>query len=131
MRPPLRFGGREVPGALADDALAAFAYYCERTGQNLRPTTAAGKPSEGLSLIIGAMTDYPEVRVVWRRMIDHCLMAPWWSGQPSPNVIFGKEVRQQSIQKAHRRPMPGDGMKGKAIGQQLRALSLANSAPIR
>lgn len=128
MAPPLRFNGKPVPAGLATDALAALAYFNERTGQALKPTTASGRLTDGMSRIIGAMAEYPEVRIVWKRMIDHNLMAPWWQGEPTPNVIFGKGAVQQSIQKAHRRPVPGGNMKLKPAGQALRALRLAAEA---
>jgi hypothetical protein len=124
--PPLRFNGKPVPTSLAADALAALAYYNEQTGQTLKPTTASGKPSEGLSRILGAMTEHPEVRIVYRRMIDHTLASRWWGDdEPHPGVIFGKRVAEQSIQRAHApRAMPslrGLTPSGRAIAKLLAA----------
>jgi hypothetical protein len=112
LAPSLRFNGKPVPPSLAADALAALAYYNEQAGQTLKPTTASGKPTEGLSRILGAMTEHPEVRIVYRRMIDHTLASRWWGDdEPHPGVIFGKRVAEQSIQRAHG-PRPGPSLRG-------------------
>lgn len=126
--PPTKLFGRLAPASLVADAIAALAHYCEQTGQQVKPYTARGKPTDSLTRIMRAMDDYPEVRVVYRRMIDHTLASQWW-GQDEPHVgvIFGPGAVQQSIQRAHRRPLPGAGMKLTPTGQALRALRLAAS----
>lgn len=95
-----RLFGKVVPASLVADALAALDFYCDRTGQRIKPYTARGKPSEALTRIMRAMTDHPEVRTLYRRMIDRCLAAPWWNGEPHVGVIFGPGVVEQSIVKA-------------------------------
>jgi len=124
--PPLRFNGKPVPPPLAADALSALAYFNEQTGQAVKARTASGKPSEGLSRILGAMTEHPEVRIVYRRMIEHTLVSRWWGDDdPHPGVIFGKGVVEQSIQRARApRPMPslrGLTPSGRAIAKLLAA----------
>jgi hypothetical protein len=122
---PVKFNGRAVSQLLVEDAVAALAHYCERTGQRLRSFDGQGRPTESLKRIIGAMTAHPEARVVFRRMIDHTLLAPWWEGDPSIGVIFGPRVVEASLQRAQDRPMPGANMRLTPTGQALRALRLA------
>lgn len=95
--PPVKYAGRKVPPMVVADAMRALDYFNERTGRRCQPFTGRGKPSESLSRIIGAMLDWPAVRIEWRRMIDRCLADPWWDGPASTGVIFGPKVVERSL----------------------------------
>lgn len=98
--PPVKHGRKVVPPTLVTDAMRALAYFNERTGRKCEPFTGRGKPSESLSRIIGAMLDWPAVRIEWRRMIDRSLVDPWWDGPASTGCIFGPKVVEQSLARA-------------------------------
>lgn len=93
---------------LVAEAVRALEHFNAMTGRQCQPFTGRGKPSESLSRIIGAMLDWPAVRIEWRRMIDRSLADPWWDGPPSTGVIFGPKVVEQSLAKATslERPAP-------------------------
>lgn len=128
--PPPRFGKERVPASLLEDARKALSYYCQKTGQNLKPLDALGQPTESLKRIIGAMRKHPEVRTIYGRMIDHNLMAPWWQGDPTVGAIFGPGSLEQCIHRASRRPMPGASRRLTPAGEALRALRLAGGESI-
>lgn len=99
----LRFRGKPVPAKVAAAATLALAEWSGRTGQALKPVKASGKPTDGLSRIIGAMLDYPEVVELWPKMIDVALRAPWWQdGAPGTGVVFGPNVVERYVQQAQR-----------------------------
>lgn len=124
--PPTNLFGRPMPPSLVADALSALACYCEQTGQRVKPYTARGKPSESLTRILRAMVDHPEVRTLYRRMIERTLAVPWWEGDPQVGVIFGPGAVDQSLQRAMSRTAPasnGRGLtpSGRAIAKLLAA----------
>jgi hypothetical protein len=98
--PAVKRNGRRVPPLLVEDAMRALEHFNAQTGRSCQPFTGRGKPSESLSRIIGAMLDYPAVRIEWRRMIDRCLADPWWDGPASTGCIFGPRVVEASLARA-------------------------------
>jgi hypothetical protein len=105
----LKVRGRKVPQAVAAASTLALDGWNTRTGQTLRPLKGSGKPSEALSRIVGAMTDFPEVVELWPRMMDAALSAPWWTDeQPGTGVVFGPNVVERYIQQAQA-PIPAGG----------------------
>ena len=124
--PAVKRNGRKVPPMLIADAMRALEHFNAQTGRQCQPFTGRGKPSESLSRIIGAMLDYPAVRIEWRRMIDRCLAEPWWDGPASTGCIFGPRVVEQSLAKAtslERPAVPLRGLtpSGRAIAKLLAA----------
>lgn len=98
--------GQRVPATLLQDAAHAVEYFGQATGQVLRPFTASGKKTEALSRVLTAMRDFPEVRTIYRRMIDAAVRDPWWDGLPGTGVVFGPGKVQEYIQLAEgRQPM--------------------------
>jgi hypothetical protein len=98
--PAVRHGRKVVPPLLVEDAMRALEHFNAQTGRACQPFTGRGKPSESLSRMIGAMLDYPAVRIEWRRMIDRCLADPWWDGPASTGCIFGPKVVEESLARA-------------------------------
>jgi hypothetical protein len=98
--PAVKYGRKAVPPLLVEDAMRALEHFNAQAGRNCQPFTGRGKPSESLSRIIGAMLDYPAVRIEWRRMIDRCLADPWWDGPASTGCIFGPKVVEESLARA-------------------------------
>lgn len=99
--PPTKLNGKLAPPMLVADALAALAYYCERTGQRVKPYTARGTPSDSLTRIMRSMADHPEVRTLYHRMVDRVLAdPPYWDGHPHVGVIFGPGAVEKSIVRA-------------------------------
>jgi hypothetical protein len=125
--PPVKHGRKAVPPLLVEDAMRALEHFNAQTGRACQPFTAQGRPSESLSRIIGAMLDYPAVRIEWRRMIDRCLAEPWWDGPASTGCIFGPKVVEQSLAKAqtparaHPPSLRGLTPSGRAIAKLLAA----------
>lgn len=117
---------KKVAATLLQDAVHAVDYFGQATGQRLKPFTASGEKTAALSRVLTAMQDHPEVRTIYRRMIDAALADPWWRGLPGTGVVFGPEKVQEYIQLAEgRRPQAGSGIKLTPSGQALRALRLA------
>lgn len=99
-KPRITHNGRTVPESRLDAALGILAAFNAAAGTRQAAFTKAGKPSAGLSRILTAIADYPEVAELGPRMIGAAFRDPWWKGRPQPGNVFGPGVVQRYIDEA-------------------------------
>lgn len=112
---------KQVPKWAAERALGAFAAFAERAGQKIEPFRPSnGRPSEALTLITGAVLDHPDVDAdTWSRLITAAFADPWWTGVPSPGVVFGPKVLDRGLQAlANPDAVSGNGRRRAPAGEK-------------
>ena len=98
-----RFRKRPIPDDRLHASLTVFDAFQQRAGTQARPYTTDGRLSEGLSRIVGAFTDDDRWTVdIATRAIDAAFAAPYWTGIPTPAVVFGEKVRDRYLEQALR-----------------------------
>lgn len=94
------FRKRAVPAERVAIAERALAVFNRSAGQNVGAYRGDGRPSEALTLIIGAVTDKPEKLTgdYCERLVVDVFQRRWWGNDPaSVGVVFGPKVIDRNI----------------------------------
>jgi hypothetical protein len=98
--PIVKHGGRPVPTERLERCEAILAAFNEAAGTSYSPYTGQGKPSDGLSRIITAVSNHPAITLeVGEQMIRTQLADPYWGAStPAPGNVFGPKVVERNLQ---------------------------------
>jgi biotin operon repressor len=87
MSPPARVDRKVVTEHEATLAAQVLGAWNRATGQSLRSSTTLGK-------IVMRLREYPDLGLAeHEHIIDVSLAKPWWTGAPSPSVIYGNDAQ--------------------------------------
>lgn len=90
----VRFDGKPVPAPRLELATAILTDFNAQAGTSYKPLTGRGRPSEDLKRILGALVDAdpPLTLDEAKRITNVRLRTPFWTGKPSPGVVFGPKI---------------------------------------
>ena len=90
----VRFDGKPVPAPRLELATAILSDFNAQAGTSYKPLTGRKRPSEDLKRILGALADAdpPLTLNEAKRITSVRLRTPFWTGKPSPGVVFGPKV---------------------------------------
>jgi hypothetical protein len=94
--PVEKVGRKPVTQHERELATAVVAEFNEQAG-----TRVSAETHGNMALVVGAIRDYPRLRLEhWRKVIARQLAAPWWDGPPVLRVIFSVKVLPMAIDQA-------------------------------
>lgn len=115
----VKHNGKVVPAGRLSLAVAVLGEFNRQTGSSIGPYTGAGKPSDSLTRIIGALVSWPDRLDDFdscAHLITVALKSQWWGpGPASVGVVFGPRVIEQNFARAEK--APGGASRG---GESLR-----------
>lgn len=116
----VKFDRKPVPDHRLELAQQILVEFNQQAGTNLGAFKGDGKPSEGLTRIISALTAYPDhlTAETSSKLISRVLGGNrWWDGPPHPGVVFSHNVVEKHLdalngQQDRQRPSDWDRLTG-------------------
>lgn len=118
--PAMSYRGQRIHPTYVRRAVEALRVFCEATNRSISPLNGAGKPSESLRQVVGAILERPDVQFAdWEAAIHATVSAPpeWVQGQVQLGHVFGAKAAQWALDAGARHragtpPAPPTGPRG-------------------
>lgn len=115
--PVVTFNRRKIPLVIVEKAMRVVDMYNDRTKQKIAAVKKTGQPAEILKMVCGALLEHDEPEDGWEGFLDRNLRNPWWTGDPSPNVLFSPRSIEGCLQNTGTpRNGSGSGKKYEMVG---------------